>query len=141
VAADSEHAGHEHTNQKRSVLPPRPNLVLAVPASAVLDTGTRRIAYREMPDGGYELVEIQVGPRCQGQDESGRAESYYPLLSGLREGDRVVIRGGFLLDSQRQIEGSPSLFYPHGQAAANLHAGHAGAAAPAAAPSGRGHQH
>ena len=36
----------------------------------------------------------------------------------------MVVRGGFLLDSQRQIEGMPSLLYPGGQSAANLHAGH-----------------
>jgi Cu(I)/Ag(I) efflux system membrane fusion protein len=136
-----EHAGHGHATHEPSGDPAKPGLVLAVPASAVLDTGTRRVAYRQTKDGGYELVEIQVGPRCEGQDESGRAESYYPLLRGLREGDRVVIRGGFLLDSQRQIEGMPSLFYPQGQAAANLHAGHGGAPMSPAAPPGGGHQH
>jgi Cu(I)/Ag(I) efflux system membrane fusion protein len=136
-----EHAGHGHVTPEPSGGPAEPGLVLAVPASAVLDTGTRRVAYRQTKGGGYELVEIQVGPRCEGQDEFGRAESYYPLLRGLRDGDRVVIRGGFLLDSQRQIEGMPSLFYPQGQAAADLHAGHGGAPTPAATPPGPGHQH
>jgi Cu(I)/Ag(I) efflux system membrane fusion protein len=134
-----EHAGHDHG--KPPAAPAKPGLVLAVPASAVLDTGTRRVAYREGKVGGYELVEIEVGPRCEVRDESGRSESYYLLLRGLREGDRVVIRGGFLLDSQRQIEGMPSLFYPQGQAPANLHAGHGGSTMPAAAPSGGGHRH
>ena len=39
-----------------------------------------------------------------------------------------MVRGGFLLDSQRQIEGMPSLLYPEGQSAASLHAGHGGPA-------------
>ena len=54
-----------------------------------------------------------------------------------------VPRGGFLLDSQRQIEGLPSLLYPEGQSAANLHAGH-GATGPAPetqAPTAGGHNH
>jgi Cu(I)/Ag(I) efflux system membrane fusion protein len=135
------HAGHDHAAHEPSGGPAKPGRVLAVPASAVLDTGTRKVAYRQTKDGGYELAEVQVGPRCEGRNESGQAESYYPLLRGLREGDRVVIRGGFLLDSQRQIEGMPSLFYPQGQAAVNLHAGHCGAPMPAATPPGGGHQH
>jgi hypothetical protein len=50
----------------------------------------------------------------------------------------VVVRGGFLLDSQRQIEGMPSLLFPDGQPGANV-------AAPtgkkAAAPPAGGHKH
>ena len=41
--------------------------------------------------------------------------------SGLKEGDRVAVRGNFLLDSQFQISGLPSLFYEHGQAPAAGH--------------------
>ena len=49
-------------------------------------------------------------------------------LSGLAEGDRVVVHGNFLLDSQAQIEGKPSLLFPRGLdlgADAAAHAGHA----------------
>jgi hypothetical protein len=38
------------------------------------------------------------------------------VLDGLKEGDRVVSRGNFLLDSQFQISGKPSLLYPEGMA-------------------------
>jgi membrane fusion protein, copper/silver efflux system len=102
--------------------PPR-GKVLALRATAVLDTGRRQVAYRLNDDNTYELVELTLGPRATGK-EAGRTASFYPVLSGLKAGQFVVVRGGFLLDSQRQIEGMPSLLYPAGQAGATPHAGH-----------------
>jgi Cu(I)/Ag(I) efflux system membrane fusion protein len=78
---------------------------LAVPASAVLDSGTRQLAYVERSRGLFEPRELVLGPR---------AGEFFPVLSGLTEGERVVTRGGFLIDSQFQITGHPSLFYPGG---------------------------
>lgn len=79
--------------------------LLAVPVSAVLDSGTRRLAYVERSRGLFEPRELVLGPRAGG---------YFPVLSGLSEGEQVVTRGGFLIDSQFQITGHPSLFYPGG---------------------------
>jgi Cu(I)/Ag(I) efflux system membrane fusion protein len=120
----------------------QPAGVLAIRQSAVLDTGRRQIAYRKRQDGAFELVELSLGPLAEARDESGRTETYYPVLAGLAAGDEVATQGGFLLDSQRQIEGQPSLLYPEGRSAAGLHAGHGGPAAPApgTAPAG-GHRH
>jgi Cu(I)/Ag(I) efflux system membrane fusion protein len=136
-------AGRDHARGEAAAPPAG---VLSVPVSAVLDTGRRTVAYRKAAGGGYELVEVEVGPRAEGSvgDGDGAPLGYYPVIRGLKEGDLVVVRGNFLLDSQRQIEGSPSLLYPEGQSAANLHAGHGevGAAGPAAAPArDGGHQH
>ena len=92
--------------------------LLAVPATAVLDSGLRQIVWVEREPGRYEAAQVQLGPR---------AGSFYPVLHGLREGERVVVHGAFLLDSQAQIEGRPSLLYPRGLelgAAASGHAGH-----------------
>ena len=122
------HAHHDHAHPEHAA----PKGPLAIPVTAVLDTGTRKIAYRVGEGGALELVELKVGPRAEGLDDQSRRTSYYPVLAGLKEGDRVVARGGFLLDSQRQIEGKASLLYPQGQSAANLHAGHGGG--PAAQP-------
>lgn len=83
--------------------------VLAIRTSAVLDTGKRKITYRQKPDGAYELVELQLGPLAEGRDDEGNLTHYFPVLKGLKEKDRVVVRGGFLLDSQQQINGMPSL--------------------------------
>lgn len=82
-------------------------LVLVVPVTAVLDSGVRKLVYVEKSAGQFVPVEIVTGPRT---DDS------YPVLSGLSEGDKVVTRGSFLLDSQFQIRGLPSLFYKEGQA-------------------------
>jgi Cu(I)/Ag(I) efflux system membrane fusion protein len=117
--------------------------VLAIRKSAVLDTGRRKVAYRKRKDGAYELVELKLGPLADAKDKSGRFMSYFPVLSGLNPGDEVVVEGGFLLDSQRQIEGMPSLLYAEGQSAAELHAGHGGDTMPssAPAPTPAGHKH
>ena len=86
--------------------------LLAVPVTAVLDSGVRKLVYVEKAKGEFSPVEIVTGPRT---DDS------YPVLSGLSEGDKVVTRGNFLLDSQFQIRGLPSLFYKEGQTAVAGH--------------------
>lgn len=86
--------------------------VLAVPATAVLDSGQRKFVYVERERGVFVGREVTLGPR---------ADTFYPVLSGLTEGERVAIRGNFLLDSQAQINGSASLFYPHGAAGISAH--------------------
>jgi Cu(I)/Ag(I) efflux system membrane fusion protein len=99
---------------------------LAIRKSAVLETGRRQVTYRKRPDGAFELVELKLGPLTQAKDEQGMLVDYYPVLAGLKDGDEVVVQGGFLLDSERQIEGMPSVLYAEGRSAAALHAGHGG---------------
>ncbi len=101
--------------------------VLALPATAVLDSGVRKLVYVEHAKGEYVAHEVKVGPR---------AGAYFPVIAGLTEGDRVVLRGAFLLDSQFQILGMPSLFFPSGQSAP---AGHQhGGMPPTTKPSSQG---
>jgi Cu(I)/Ag(I) efflux system membrane fusion protein len=126
---------------------PKPNgKLLAVPISAVLDTGRRQVAYRKTKDGAFELVELVIGQRAEAMTEGNVAAGFYPVLSGLNDGDLVVARGAFLLDSQRQIEGMPSLLYAEGRGPANLHGEHGGSAVqPSKQPSSpapaAGHKH
>jgi Cu(I)/Ag(I) efflux system membrane fusion protein len=119
----NKHDGNEKTPGRMEQVKKPPG-VLAIRASAVLDTGRRKVTYRQKSDGAYELVDLQVGPRAEGKDDTGQNSDYFPVLAGLREGDRIVVRGGFLLDSQQQISGMPSLLYEQGQSAASLHSGH-----------------
>jgi Cu(I)/Ag(I) efflux system membrane fusion protein len=107
-----------------SARPEGAELLLSVPVSAVLDSGVRKLVYVEKTKGQFLPVEIVTGPRT---DDS------YPVLSGLNEGDMVAVRGNFLLDSQFQIRGVPSLFYKEGQAAVAGHQ-HGGASPPPAPP-------
>jgi Cu(I)/Ag(I) efflux system membrane fusion protein len=94
-----------------------PPNVLAVPVEAVLTTGRRRLVYVEQQPGEYHMIEPSLGPR---------AGDFFPVLKGLESGQRVVVRGNFLLDSQFQITGKPSLLYPEGISGGGTgHAGHA----------------
>ena len=103
-------------------------LPLAVPVTAVLDSGVRKLVYVERSKGQFAPVEIVVGPRT---------DDAYLVLSGLSEGDNVVTRGNFLLDSQSQIRGLPSLFYKEGQRATpdHRHDGASSAVTPGGPPS------
>jgi RND family efflux transporter MFP subunit len=68
--------------------------VLAIPRSAVLDTGMRKLVYVAKGNGEFEGRQVQLGPA--GTD-------YYPVLAGLKEGERIVSQGSFLIDSQTRI--------------------------------------
>jgi hypothetical protein len=87
--------------------------VLAIPRSAVLDTGMRKIVYVAKGNGEFQGRQVQLG--IPGND-------YYPVLSGLKEGERIVSQGNFLIDSQTRITGGMTGLYggskefDHGQA-------------------------
>jgi Cu(I)/Ag(I) efflux system membrane fusion protein len=76
--------------------------VLAVPKSAVINTGTRTVAFVEKETGVYFLRKVAVGHS---------AEGYYAVLDGLREGEKVVEKGSFLLDSQSRLTGQAEEVY------------------------------
>lgn len=69
---------------------------LVVPASAVVDTGRRQIVFVEKKRGVYEPRSVKLG-RC--------TQDVCQVLEGLKEGERVVVKGTFLLDSEAQIKG------------------------------------
>lgn len=94
-----------------------PGAALCVPRSAVLQSGERALAYVEVEPGLYRGVELKIGPLAQ--TRSGR--QFYPVLSGLEEDAEVVIRGNFVIDSQFQLSGKPSLFNARGFAAEHSH--------------------
>ncbi len=81
--------------------------VLAVPHSAVLFTGKRNIVYIEKEEGNYVPREVVLGQK---------ADEYYPVIDGLNVGEKIVIEGNFLIDSQMQLLGKPSLLFPEGTA-------------------------
>ncbi len=76
---------------------------LLVPATAVLRTGNRAVVYvrvNAVPDPKFEGREIGIGPRVS---------DYFVVDSGLTEGELVVTRGAFKLDSELQIRARPSM--------------------------------
>ena len=68
--------------------------VLAVPESAVIDTGTRQVVYVESQPGLFDARAVTLGSRC---------DTWYPVLAGLADGDRVVTRGSFLIDAEARL--------------------------------------
>jgi Cu(I)/Ag(I) efflux system membrane fusion protein len=85
-------------------------MVLAIPKDAVLDTGTRKIVWVDKGNGEYEAREVQIGPETNTTID-GRKLRAYPLLEGLNEGEMVVTRANFLIDSQSQITGVAASAY------------------------------
>lgn len=81
----------------------QPTPPLAIPATAPLFTGTRSVVYVERPGTDrptYEARQIQLGLR---------AGDVFPVVSGLKEGEQVVVQGAFVLDSDLQIRGGESM--------------------------------
>ncbi|MCE5229330.1 efflux RND transporter periplasmic adaptor subunit [bacterium] len=68
--------------------------VLSIPESAVIDTGTRKIVYVESQPGVYDSRAVKLGER---------AGAFYPVIEGLKLGDRVVERGSFLIDAEARL--------------------------------------
>jgi hypothetical protein len=64
----------------------------------VVDTGTRQVVFLERMPGMFDAVEVKIGPRCGGD---------YPVVSGLRQGDRVATSGALLIDAETRL--NPSL--------------------------------
>ncbi len=86
-----------------------------VPKTAVLSTGVRSVAWRvagRQNDGRllFELAPLALGPRIE--DENGN--DLYVVRAGLKPGDEVATQGVFLVDSQAQLAGTPSLLFPKG---------------------------
>lgn len=91
---------------------------LVIPATAALITGKRAVVYVRLPDiekPTYEGREIVLGPR---------AGDYYIVESGLDEGEIVVTKGNFKIDSALQIQAKPSMMNPEGEKAPTNHHGH-----------------
>jgi Cu(I)/Ag(I) efflux system membrane fusion protein len=78
---------------------------LVIPASAPLITGKRAVVYVANPDkeGTYEGREVVLG---------AKAGDYYIVKNGLKEGEMVVTKGNFKIDSALQIVARPSMMNP-----------------------------
>lgn len=83
---------------------------LAIPKTSVLDTGRRKIVWFDKGDGLYEGREVVVGPEASAT-VAGSTRSYYPVIRGIKEGERVVTTSNFLIDSQSQLSGVAASSY------------------------------
>lgn len=87
-----------------------PDMILAVPKGAVLDTGARKLVYVEKEKGTYVPKEIEIGPEAVAEI-NGQKKRYYVIKAGLSDGMRVVSQANFLIDSQSQITGQAEAIY------------------------------
>lgn len=83
---------------------------LIIPASAPLITGERAVVYVADPqeEGVFSGREIVLGPQTS---------DFFVVKDGLREGEQVVVKGAFKIDSEMQIRAKNSMMYPPEQKA------------------------
>jgi membrane fusion protein, copper/silver efflux system len=67
---------------------------MTVPVEAVLDTGSRKTVFVDRGGGVLEPRQVQTGKRFDYRVE---------ILSGLKPGERIVVSGNFLIDSESQL--------------------------------------
>ena len=72
-----------------------PATVLAVPESAVLDSGTRQAVLVDKGEGRFEPREVKPGRRGGG---------YVEIAQGLSEGEAVVTSANFLIDAESNLK-------------------------------------
>ncbi|QDV23348.1 efflux RND transporter periplasmic adaptor subunit [Aureliella helgolandensis] len=77
--------------------------VVTVPRDAVLLTGDIGVIYVETEPGRFEIRRVHVGPMN---------ETEAVIVEGLAAGETVATGGNFLIDSQMQLAGNPSLLDP-----------------------------
>ena len=76
---------------------------LTVPRSAVLMAGDNSVVYVETQPGVFELRQVTI---------AALTDTEVVIQDGVRVGEAVAIDGNFLIDSQMQLAGKPSLLDP-----------------------------
>jgi membrane fusion protein, copper/silver efflux system len=71
--------------------------VLLVPTEAVIQTGTRSVVMVAQGDGKFVTVDVEIGTETNSQTE---------IRKGLEVGQKVVISGQFLIDSEASLKGT-----------------------------------
>jgi Cu(I)/Ag(I) efflux system membrane fusion protein/cobalt-zinc-cadmium efflux system membrane fusion protein len=74
----------------------RKDEVVVIPTEAILDSGRRKIVFVSVGEGHFEPREIVTGLTGD--------HHLTEVVSGLEEGDQVVVSGQFLIDSESQLE-------------------------------------
>jgi hypothetical protein len=91
VDVTSEQAGSSGSEQR-----------LTVPVSAVVQHGDEQIVYVETMPGMFDGILVQLG---------SREGSQYPVLTGLKSGQRVATSGAFLIDAESRLHANIATQY------------------------------
>jgi len=76
---------------------------LAIPESAVIDSGRRQIVIVDIGMGRFDPREVRLGARGDG---------YVEVRDGLDEGEAVVVQANFLLDAEANLKAALQTFAP-----------------------------
>ncbi|MDJ0807718.1 MAG: efflux RND transporter periplasmic adaptor subunit [Gammaproteobacteria bacterium] len=71
--------------------------VLQIPVDALIETGERASVIKALGGGRFQPVDV-----VKGTMRAGRVE----ILEGLEEGDKIVVSGQFLIDSESSLQAS-----------------------------------
>lgn len=82
--------GEYGTVRIKNPLPP----AIVIPTDAVIETGTRQVVFVHAGGGRYEPRSVRLGPRAGGRVQ---------VLEGIRDGEEVVVRAQFMLDSESRL--------------------------------------
>ena len=68
---------------------------LTVPAEAVVDSGLRKTVFVDLGNGYFQPRRVEIG---------WRADNRVQVVKGLMPGERIVVSGNFLLDSESRMQ-------------------------------------
>jgi Cu(I)/Ag(I) efflux system membrane fusion protein len=80
---------------------PGAEAILAVPESAVIDSGPKQIVLVERGEGRFEPRPVRLGMRGDG---------YAQVLDGVKPGERVVVGANFLIDAESNLRAALQAF-------------------------------
>jgi membrane fusion protein, copper/silver efflux system len=69
--------------------------VVAVPSSAVIDSGDRQVIILDRGEGRFEPRDVKLGRKGDG---------YVEVTSGIRAGESIVVDGNFLIDAESNLQ-------------------------------------
>jgi membrane fusion protein, copper/silver efflux system len=78
---------------------------IAVPVDAVVDTGLRKVVFVDKGDGTFEPRRVETGWRRGGLVE---------ITRGLMNGERIVVSGTFMIDSESRMQAAAMGIYDEG---------------------------
>jgi membrane fusion protein, copper/silver efflux system len=76
---------------------------LAVPLSAVIDSGNRQVVLVEKGEGLYEPRSVKLGVRGEG---------FVEVRQGVNAGEQVVVTANFLIDAESNLQAALHAFRP-----------------------------
>ncbi|HAL57038.1 MAG TPA: efflux RND transporter periplasmic adaptor subunit [Bacteroidetes bacterium] len=86
-----------------AILTTRIKHALVIPASAALTMGNRTVVWVEVKQNAFEPRDVVLG---------SSSNSHYEVLRGLKDGDVIAQSGGFLIDSESELQ-QPTSSDPH----------------------------